>query len=495
MSKLVVGIDIGTTAIKIIVLDVLSLDKSEILKVYTTSHNLLSPKPLWAEEDPLIWKENLYSMLKEVNEDYGKSIEAISVTGMVPTFIALDKDKNPLYNSIQQNDLRAEDFLNKATNFFEGEESSSYFLKTGSHVNSQHIGYKWQWFIDKFPKESKKTKYIVGSYDYIRYLLCGNLNIELNWALESGLWNVKNNCWEDSILDYYDIKKEMLSEVVDSKKVTGTTTEILNIKTGLKIGIPVVAGSADHVVSAFATGATKLGDLVLKLGGAGDVLFPVDKLTYEDKLFLDYFPSKNCPFVLNGCTASSGSLLKWFKNEFANEDFKELDEKAALLPAGSDGVVVLPYFIGEKTPIFDAKARGVIYGLTLSHTKIHIYRAMLESIAFAFLHHQEVLKNKGLSVDRIFITNGGSTSPLWRQIMADVFQKDVYYIKYNPGSCLGAAFLAGMGIGILNENVIEHFTEQKLVSYTNSENYDIYEKNYYIYRNLYKSLYPLFHKK
>lgn len=162
MSKLVVGIDIGTTAIKIIVLDVLSLDKSEILKVYTTSHNLLSPKPLWAEEDPLIWKENLYYMLKEVNKDYGNSIEAISVTGMVPTFIALDKDKNPLYNSIQQNDLRAEDFLTKATNFFEGEEKLFLFSKTGSHVNSQHIGYKWQWFIDKFPEEAKKQNILLA---------------------------------------------------------------------------------------------------------------------------------------------------------------------------------------------------------------------------------------------------------------------------------------------------------------------------------------------
>jgi len=494
MSKMVVGIDIGTTAIKIIVLKVLRKDKADIVEVYTKPHNLISSQPLWAEEDPSIWKENLYSMLSEVNEDYGEYIEAISVTGMVPTFIPLDINKNPLYNSIQQNDLRAEDYLNEAIKELESDGESSYFYKTGSHVNSQHIGYKWQWFVDNHPKEARDTKYIVGSYDYIRFLLCGKLDIEANWALESGLWNVKKDCWEDSVLDYYGLSKNLLSPVVLSDDITGATSKELNELTGLKEGIPVIAGSADHVVSAFATGATKPGDLVLKLGGAGDVLYPVESLVYEEKLYLDYFPSKRCSFVLNGCTAASGSLLKWFNNEFANEDFKELDKEAALLPAGSDGVVVLPYFLGEKTPIFDAKARGVIYGLTLSHTKIHIYRAMLESIAFAFLHHQEVLKNRGLSIDRIFITNGGSTSPLWRQIMADVFEHDVNYIKYNPGSCLGAAFLAGIGIDLLDESVIDSFTEQKLVSHSNPDNYEIYRSNYDLYRNLYKSLYPLFHR-
>lgn len=490
MSSMVMGIDIGTTAIKVIVLDAISVDKMEIVLVDSIPHDLISLHPNWAEEDATIWREHLYEILSRVSRKLNgmPDLKAIGLTGMSPALIAFDDDIEPLRFSIQQNDMRTDEEIEYLKEKLESDDS--YFRTTGSHVNSQHIAPRLLWLKKHESEIYSKIRYIAGSYDYGAYLLTGKLHIESNWALESGLFSLDGRLLENPF-SMTGLPLSALPPVIKSNEICGYVTDEASKRTGIPAGVAVYAGTADHVASAFCTGARENGDLVLKLGGAGDILLSLDHLVVDDRLFIDYFVSSSCPFVINGCTAASGSLLKWFSKEFGG-DFRSLDEEAESLPAGSDGLVMLPYVLGEKTPIFDPNARGVLFGLLLSHTKAHIYRSMLEAVAYAFRHHVDVFKELGVEINNVYITNGGSTSPLWRQIMSDVLGLKVDYIKENPGSCLGAAFIAGIAHGIWCEDVIEHFTSQRRTSYPNSENKAIYDKAYSTYRELYPRLKDLF---
>lgn len=491
MTKRVLGIDIGTTAIKVIVLDAISASRMEIVKTVSLGHDLISSFPGWAEENVGVWRANLYSILSSLSSEVDlSSLVAIGLTGMTPALVCLDSELNPIRNSIQQNDMRTSSEVDYLKNLLE--KDGSYFAKTGSHVNSQHILPRLLWLRAHESENYRKIKHIIGSYDYGAFLLTGNLHIESNWALESGLFSLSGEFLDD-VFALSRLDKSVLPPIALPNQVVGYVTDEASKKTGIPSGVPVYAGTADHVASAYCTGARGNGDLVLKLGGAGDILLSLDHLVLDDSLFIDYYCSKKCSYVLNGCTAASGSLIKWFRNEFGG-DFKELDKEAESIPAGSDGIVILPYVLGEKTPIFDPDARGVIYGLLLSHTKAHIYRAMLESVAYAFRHHVDIFKKHNIEIRNVYITNGGSTSPLWRQIMADVLGCQVNYIRTNPGSCLGAAFIAGIANGVWTEDVISDFTKQREISYPDVANKESYDNAYYIYRQLYPRLFDLFHK-
>lgn len=482
------GIDIGTTAIKMILVSSIG----DILGVWSSPHDLLSPQQGFAEEDTTIWEQHLYSLLQTIARDVDVSIiKAIGVTGMVPTLIPLGKSGKPLMHSIQQNDIRSEQEIDELSQLI---DPHWFFGKTGNRVNQQHLFPKVFWISRHRPEVYAQICHLMGSYDYISYLLTGTMHVERNWALESGMWDIHNNCWLQDILNLGKVDANWLPPVVDPTDIVGTTTEDIALRTGIPSGIPVVAGTADHVASAFCTGARKSGDLVLKLGGAGDILLATGSLVTDDRMFVDYGCTEFVPYLLNGCTASSGSMLKWFQKEFSFSDFVQMDKEAESISPGSDGVLILPYFLGEKTPIFDVHAKGIIYGLSLSHTKIHVYRAMLEAVAFSFKHHLEVFEALGLPINRVFITNGGSKSTLWRSIMADVVGHDLKYVKDNPGSCLGASFLGGIGAGIMTEKIADAFLQHTIDIPYSPERNELYKGRYQKYKDLYKALKPLFHE-
>ena len=484
-NKTVLGIDIGTTAIKMVLLSIIDSTHTKIEREISMPHDLISLFPGWAEEDPFVWKSHMLKMLSTLSKEEDlSSLEAIALTGMTPALIMLDEGGNPLRNAILQNDMRTGQEIEylKA----QLEKDSSYFKKTGCHVNSQNIAPRMLYLYEHERDVFDKTRFICGSYDYGAFILTGKLYIERNWALESGLFTLENELIDD-VLHLSHIEKSWIPEVAPFRTLIGCVSKEISLATGLKEGIRVYEGTADHVASSYASGAKEEGALVLKLGGAGDILLSTGSLITDDRLFIDFSPSLSSPFLINGCTAASGSLLKWFTREFGGE-YKDLDHLAETISAGSDGLVMLPYVLGEKTPIFDPDAKGVVYGLLLHHTKAHVYRAMMEAVAYAFRHHRDIFEELGISVKKVFITNGGSTSPLWRQIMADVLKCEVAYIKHNPGSSLGAAFIAGEASSLIAPEAIDDFLSQKIISYPNDKNYEAYDRSYRIYRELYPRL-------
>jgi xylulokinase len=484
-SRWLLGIDIGTTATKAILLHA---DKG-ILATAERQSTLQAPHPGWAEADPEEWWTNVARVcracLKQADIPSGE-LAGIGVSGMVPTLILLDKSCAVLYPSIQQNDARA---FQEIRDLQASTNETEILTRTGSPITQQSIGPKLLWLRRHRPGVIQHAAHLMGAYDFIIHRLTGSFSIERNWALESGLFDLHKEDWDQGLLVASTAAQEWLGPVHPPHHVVGQVTEAAGHLTGLAPGIPVVAGSADHVASAFSAGINSPGDLLVKLGGAGDILYSLDRLVIHERLYLDYHIIPQA-YLLNGCMAASGSIIKWFRQELASgADYAELDKEGELIAPGSDELVVLPYFLGEKTPLNDPLARGVLFGLTLSHSRAHIFRAILEGISFGFRHHLEVLSEQGLRVTRARVTNGGARSRLWKTVTSDVLGIPLEEIAQHPGSSLGAAFVAGMGVGVFSDwRQIERFVEVTGSVEPDPVSHDRYEKLYAVYRDLYGQL-------
>jgi xylulokinase len=483
------GIDIGTTATKGILLH----PQQGIVAEAQAPATLRSPQTGWAEEDPEAWWRNVATVTRACLAQAGLQADAIAgvgVSGMVPTLILLDAQGRPLYPSIQQNDARA---YQEIEEFRAQVNEEDVLARTGSAITQQSIGPKLLWMRKHHPEIMERARRLMGSYDYILYRLTGVFSAERNWALESGLFDLRGQDWDDALLGLSGIDREWLGRVHWPAEVVGKVTPAAAAHTGLKQGTPVVAGSADHIASAFSAGLKAPGDLLVKLGGAGDILYSMDELVIDGRLFLDYhvIPGK---YLINGCMAASGSIIKWFKQRFAGDaDYPQLDAEGLATPAGSEGLIMLPYFLGEKTPINDPLARGVFFGLTLTHTRGHLYRAILEGVSYGFRHHLAVLAERGMTASRARVTNGGARSQLWKQVTADVLGIPLEQIAHHPGSSLGAAFVAGMGAGLFDAwDEIERFIEIARVIQPNPEHRGLYDEYFSIYRELYQRNQDLF---
>jgi len=489
VTRLALGLDLGTTGVKGLLVD----ERGTMVATATVTHDLHSPHPGWAEEDPAAWWAGLCAVARELTGQASGgagAIVAVAVSGMVPAIVLLDEAGRTLRPSIQQNDARAHAEVDELRAALPQDE---VLARTGSVTTAQHVGPRLRWVQRHEPKVWERARIVLGSYDYARLRLTGERGLELNWAVESGLWDVRAEEWIPAYVEAAGVHPDQLPPVGMPHAAGGRVTRRAAEETGLAEGTPVAIGSADHVASALAAGVTRPGDLLIKFGGAGDILYCADRPHVDPRLFLDAHdvPGRWLP---NGCMAASGSLVKWLLTEVFGLSadgpaLAALDDEAAALPAGAGGLVCLPYFLGEKTPIFDPLARGLFVGLTLSHGRPHLFRAALEAVIFGFQHHVGVLEESGLTIARVFATNGGVRSNLWRGIAADVLGREVVSFPGHPGSVLGAAFVAGMHGGLFVDwDEIERFLTERRVEQPDPRRHEQYREIYGIYRRLYPEL-------
>ena len=311
--------------------------------------------------------------------------------------------------------------------------------------------------------------------------------MEPNWALESGLYDLESSAWAPDILAAVDLGRALLPPVRRPEEVVGVVRPNAAEATGLPPGTPVVAGSADHVASAFAAGLVREGDLLVKLGGAGDILLASAKPLVDRRLYLDFHLGPGM-YLPNGCMATSGSFIRWFQARMADgASLARLDEEAAASEPGAGGVVALPYLLGEKTPLHDPEASGAFVGLSFATTRGDLFRAVLEAISFGFRHHLDVFAELGQVPRRVRVTNGGARSRLWTQVTADVLGLPLETLTAHPGSALGAAFAAGMGVGAFSDwGAIERFVQ--IGEVVQPRDHEAYEGPYRVFRALYPAL-------
>ncbi|MBA4096561.1 MAG: carbohydrate kinase [Rhodospirillum sp.] len=450
---LLLGLDIGTTSTIGILID----DRGGTVAVESRPVTFHSDHANWAEEDTEEWWRNVGEICRALAAKAGDAIAAVGVTGMLPAVILLDRAGRPLRRSIQQNDARATAELE---NYRAAMDESAFLSLTGTGYSQQLVGPKLMWLRTHEPDVYSRATHVLGASDYITYRLSGSLQVEHNWALESGFVSIATGGYDDRLIGLAAIDRALLPPIRKSHDVVGSITDEAALHTGLRAGTPVVAGCADHVASAFVCGAARNGDLVIKFGGAGDILLSSDAPVADRRLFIDYHIVPGLYFP-NGCMAASGTFLNWIVRNWAGGEAEAaraaglsihqwLDRRAMELPAEGD-LLFLPYVLGEKTPLMDPHARGTLIGLGLHHDLRHVWRAALEGVVFGFRHHVEVFAERGLAVSQVFAADGGAASDLWLQIAADVLQRPVTRIDRHPGSCLGAAFVAGMGTGLLKD--------------------------------------------
>ncbi|GAB5602344.1 FGGY-family carbohydrate kinase [Thermus sp. FJN-A] len=484
---MVVGVDVGTTAVKVLLLD----EEARPLRSWEHPHALLTPRPGFAEEDPEAWWQGVVEGLRRVLAGLDpRRIRGLGVSGMVPALVLHDARGRPLAPAPLQNDARAVAEILELKGRF-GDDW--LFARTGATWNQQVVAPKLLWFRRHRPEVWAGVRWVSGSYEHVTFRLTGVRYQEANWALESGLWDPQGETWLAEVLEAVGADPVLLGPVRRPLEVVGGLTREAAAVTGLPEGLPVIAGSADHIAAALAAGLLVPGEAVIKLGGAGDFLYAVDRFDPVRELFIDFHDVPGL-FVLNGCMATTGSLLRWFRDAFRpGVGFAELDLEAEPVPPGGEGLLVLPYFLGEKTPIHDPEARGTVVGLTLAHTPAHLWRALLEGVAYAYRHHVEVLEGRGHRVERYFVMDGGARSALWRRVLASVLEAPVHHLAGGErGSAYGVAFLAGVAAGLWGfqdlKREVAGVTEPE-VGWT-----QVYRELYPLYRETYRRLKDLYPK-
>ena len=489
------GLDVGTTSTIGILIDT----AGHVGALASRPSELDSRHPNWAEEDPGLWWANVRSIVPELLATAGvpaSGVAAVGVTGMVPTVILLDAEHRPLRPSIQQNDARAIDEIEAMKRAV---DPADFFARTGGGIQQQLVAPKLRWLARHEPDCIAQAKTVLGSYDYLTARLTGTLSVERNWALEAGFLDLRSARIDEELVALGGLPPECIPPLRASHELAGTVTPRAAAETGLAAGTPVVAGCADHIASAFVAGASADGDLVTKFGGAGDILLSCREAVVDPRLFIDFHIVPGL-FFTNGCMAASGSVLNWIARHLAKQEARDaaarglsvhalLDAQASALPPGAGGVVLLPYFLGEKTPLHDPHARGTLAGLGLHHGLPHLWRAALEAVAFGFRHHVEVFADLGLPIGRVLACDGGAASDLWVRITADVLERPIARLGNHPGSCLGAAFVAGWGIGAFDDwGRIADYVRPDRVFEPDPANAAACREAYGLYRDLYERL-------
>lgn len=485
-SRYTVGIDIGTTGTKTVLLD----SQSGIVATATRETALHSPSPGFAEADTGQWYGNVIESIREVLTTSGvapDSVGAVATSGMVPAVIPVDGTGKPLRHAILQNDARAH---REVTTLAEALDGVDLVTLTGSALTQQSVAPTVVWLREHEPDVYARAVHWVGSYDWVLSALGAPVHVEQNWALESGLFTVDGDT-ADVVLDAAGIDPATLAPVHRPGTRVGELSREAAEQTGLVAGTALVVGGADHVLSAFAAGVNNPGDALVKLGGAGDILVASDTKVVDERLYLDAHPVPG-HWLPNGCMATSGSLIRWFQSLIGGTSLTDLDDEAASRAPAE--VLCLPYFLGEKSPIHDPDLRGVFAGMHLGHTRADLYRSVLEGIAFGFRHHVDVFGDIGIPFTRVMITNGGSKSRLWKQIHADVLGHEMMPVWGHPGASLGAAVIAAIGIGALDDwSDAARFITLEAPFVPDPARRDTYDAAYATWRELSTAMTPISH--
>ncbi len=351
---LLLGIDIGTTATKAVMLDTTVGLLAEAKRPVA----LHSDRPGWAEEEVEEWWTNLASLTQELATTTG-SLPRSASAAWSRAWCCWTQQGRPVRRSIQQNDARATVEIAELQKEL---ADADILRRTGSPISQQSVAPTIRWLARHEPDALAAAASIMGSYDAMVSRLTGQRSVELNWAVESGLYDLESGTWAPDVLEAIGLDGALLPSVRLPADVVGEVTPAAAAATGLGVGTPVIAGSADHVASAFAAGLVRPGDLLIKLGGAGDILLVTSTPVTDERLYLDVHLAPGL-YLPNGCMASSGSFIRWFQRELAGgTSLAVLDAEAEAAGAGARGVVALPYMLGEKTPLNDPLAQGCLRG-------------------------------------------------------------------------------------------------------------------------------------
>ena len=377
----------------------------------------------------------------------------IGLTGQMHGLVLLDANGSVLRPAILWNDQRTGAQCDEMTRLVGAQRLLSI---TGNPALTGFTAPKILWVRENEPAVFQRARHILLPKDYIRYLLTGEFAIDCAEASGTSLLDIKQRNWSQEILKVLEIPGDWLPKVFEGPQVTGTVSRRAAEITGLAVGTPVIGGGGDQAAQAVGVGAITPGIIALTLGTSGVVFAPTDQPFIEPQGRLHAMchsapPGSGSGWHLMGVMLSAAGSLRWFRDTLApGTSYDDLLAPARAIPAGCEGLLFLPYLTGERTPYPDPLARGAFVGLTIRHNRDHMARSVLEGVAFGLRDSMELVRGAGLgAIRQVRVSGGGSRSPLWRQILADVMDCELVTVNVTEGASYGAALLAGVGAGHL----------------------------------------------
>lgn len=435
---LYIGIDLGTSAVKLLLMD----GGGKIQNIVSKEYPLYFPHPGWSEQKPEDWYEKTIEGIHELLEGADKSqVAGISFGGQMHGLVALDGEDKVIRPAILWNDGRTAketDYLNQEI----GREKLSEY--TANIAFAGFTAPKLLWMKNHEPENFARIAKIMLPKDYLAYRLSGNHCTDYSDASGMLLMDVKNKCWSKEMMEICHVTKEQLPKLYESYEVVGTLKPELAKETGLSEEVKIIAGAGDNAAAAVGTGTVGDGMCNISLGTSGTIFISSKSFGVDENNALHSFAHADGCYHLMGCMLSAASCNKWWSEEIlGTTDFAS--EQAAITKLGENQVFYLPYLMGERSPHNDPKARGTFIGMTMDTTRADMTQAVLEGVAFGLRDSLEVARKLGVKIERTKICGGGARSPLWKKMIANIMNLKVDVIESEEGPGYGGAILAAVG--------------------------------------------------
>ena len=496
MQQYLLGIDIGTSACKVAIFD----REGKVVSATTGDYGVYYPQPGWAEQDPEEWWQAVCRTTRGALEKSGicaEEIAGVGIDGQSWSAIAVDKEGKVLTNTPIWMDTRAKDICGELN---EKVGDKRIFELAGNSLQPSYTTAKIIWYQRNLPEVYDKIHKILQSNSFIAYQLTGVMSQDVSQGYGLHCFDMHQAKWDAGMCEELGIPMHILPDIYPCHAVIGTVHEKASRECGLAVGTPVVAGGLDAACGALGAGVLHSGETQEQGGQAGGMSICTDVYQADPRLILGYHVVPDC-WLLQGGTTGGGGVMRWLEREFADFEREEakrtgksslelLNEIAENVKPGSDGAIFLPYMSGERSPIWDPDAKGVFYGLDFSKTKGHFVRAAMEGVAFSLRHNLEVAKEAGAEVSVLRAMGGSANSLLWTQIKSDVTGKPIVVPASDTATTLGAAILAGVGVGMYDsfEEAVALTVKEQRAHEPHGDHKAVYDKNYEIYLELYRNL-------
>ena len=488
---LYVGIDLGTSAVKLLLMD----GAGKIQKIVSKEYPLYFPHPGWSEQNPEDWYEKSIEGLKELLSGCDKSqVAGISFGGQMHGLVILDKDDQVIRPAILWNDGRTgeeTDYLNQVI----GKDKLSAY--TANIAFAGFTAPKILWVKKHEPENFARIEKLMLPKDYLAYRLSGTFCTDVSDASGMLLFDVEHKRWSKEMMEICGVKESQLAEIFESYETVGTLKPELAAELGLSENVKIAAGAGDNAAAAVGTGTVGDGACNISLGTSGTIFISSEKFGVDEHNALHSFAHADGHYHLMGCMLSAASCNKWWMDEILRtKDYSGEQKDIDVKELGKNHVFFLPYLMGERSPHNDPNVRGTFIGMSMDTTREELTQAVLEGVVFGLRDSFEVAKSLGIQIDRTKICGGGAKSPLWRQMVADILNIRVDIPESEEGPAMGGAMLAAVACG---EYASVEEAAAKIVKVVDTvepipENAQRYEERYQQFRKIYpavKALFPM----
>ncbi len=499
-TEFVIGIDLGTTGMKLTVIDEHGIQRGSAFKAYA----MVQPRMAWAEQNPKDWTAAAIEGLHEVlakSKVPNQQVVGIGIASQIDGVVTVDKDGNPLGNAIIWLDRRAKQECGKIRSMI---DDASFYSLTGLSIDPSHTAPKIMWIRGNLENQYRAADRFLLPGNYLLFFLTGQMFTDHSNASCTMLYDLKHGAWSKRLCEILEIPVELLPEIYDSTSMVGTLTPKVAEMSGLSHEVRVAVGGGDEEVGAVGAGVLDHRALLDLTGTSEPMCLSLDEPFLDPTRLLEcHAHGRNGRWLLENTGGLSGGIYTWFRDEFAFFEASEgvkagvdayeiLNREISSVPAGSDGLLFLPYLSGSILPEWNPDARGAFLGITLAHKRQHFARSIMEGTAYVLRDYVEHINGIGLTPTRTVLAGGGARGKVWRQIKTDVIGMRTSSCRDQEVTVLGAAILAAVGVGFYKsvEDAVSEIVSMADVDVPVPESMEVYSKLYRLYREAYDNLKP-----